>query len=311
MSTSQDTPFKQQSQFRTLRFLSTHTGSSWNNLCPPTTMPSYLITGASGSIGFEFVRQASANPDNIVIGLVRNKTKMDGKVASELPNRTNVHVVEGELSDYTSLARSVDPVSKITGGSLDYLIANAASMSTWSEFKPYEEQAKEPAKLTAELDEAWTINVVSNIHLFNLYLPLLRQSSIRKVVAISSGHADTDLVLNYRIDAALGYTVTKAALNMVVAKYHASYGAGDQAILFMSMCPGMVENEQNLAEPTEDAIKYGPAMFAKFAEFAPHFKGPVPPAGPVGDILRIAEQASLADGWGGSFTSHNGGKQWL
>ncbi|KXJ88724.1 hypothetical protein Micbo1qcDRAFT_206885 [Microdochium bolleyi] len=273
-------------------------------------MPSYLITGASGSLGFEFVRQASANPDNVVIGLVRNKTKMAEKVAAELPGRTNVRIVEGELTDHDSLASTVEHVSKITGGSLDYLIANAAYMSDWSAYKPYEEQAKEPAALTADLNAYWTINVVSNIHLFNLYLPLLRKSSIKKVVAISSGHADTKLVLAHDIDATMGYTVSKAALNMVVAKYHASYGKSE-GVLFMSLCPGVVENDSTRAEPNEDAIKYGGATVAKFMAFAPHFKGPVPPAGPVGDILRIAEEATVEGGWGGSFTSHNGGQQWL
>lgn len=58
-------------------------------------------------------------------------------------------------------------------------------------------------------------------------------------------------------------------------------------------------------------MQNAPAMMAKFAAFAPHFTGPTPPDGPVRDILRIAGEASIEGGWGGSYTSHNGGRQWL
>ncbi|KAH7024864.1 uncharacterized protein B0I36DRAFT_251351 [Microdochium trichocladiopsis] len=274
-------------------------------------MPSYLITGASGSLGFEMVRQASAEPENIVIGLVRNKTKMAGRIAKELSDRTNVHVVECELADYESLAASVEPVSQIlNGGPLDYLMANAGMGSKWFTFKPFELQAKEPARVTEDFNSQMAVNVIANIHLFNLYLPFLRKSEIKKVITISSAHADVMLAQKYDVSEAMAYSASKAALNMVVAKYHASYGKSE-GVLFMAMCPGVLLNDAVLEEPDEDAKKYGPAMFAKFATYAPHFTGPAPPAGPASDIFRIAAAASVEDGWGGTFTSHNGGTQWI
>ncbi|KAH7041522.1 uncharacterized protein B0I36DRAFT_261317 [Microdochium trichocladiopsis] len=272
-------------------------------------MPSYLITGTSGSIGFELLRQASSNPDNVVVGLVRSKAKMEERLAKELPNQKNVHIFEADLADYKSLAATVEPVSKVLGGSLDYLIANAAYMGQWAAVKPFEEQAKDPETLIAEYNKDFNINVLGNIHLFNLYLPLIRAGNTKKVIAISSGHADFDLVTKFHIHETAPYTIAKTALNMVIAKYHAAYA--DEGILFMSLCPGLVENDNSRAPPSEDMAKYGPALFAKFAAFAPHLSGATTPDGPAADILRISADASIEKGWGGSFTSHNGGKQWL
>ena len=99
----------------------------------------------------------SADPQNTVIGLVReNRTATEAKVSEELKGRTNVHILVGDLRSYTSLqvsrrliAVSVDSrvltasfqiaaaeTAKITGGSLDYLIANAGLMSLVERFVP-------------------------------------------------------------------------------------------------------------------------------------------------------------------------------
>ncbi|KAJ2977269.1 hypothetical protein NUW58_g7865 [Xylaria curta] len=94
-------------------------------------MPSYLITGVSRGIGFELLRQVSEDPNNVVVGLVRDKATTDKKVLAEL-NRPNIHIVQADLADYDSLKKSVDVVAPIINGSLDYIIANAGLISKWS-----------------------------------------------------------------------------------------------------------------------------------------------------------------------------------
>jgi len=278
-------------------------------------MPSYLITGANGSLGFEFIRQLSANPDNKVVGIVRNTANMQEKLAKELPGKENVFVVKGDLADYKSLAASAEEASKILGGKLDYLIANAAYMGPWAEFKPLDVQSQDPETLTAEYTKNFTINTLGNIHLFNAYLPLLRaaagseQKKESKVIVISTGMADTEMAAKYKVHESTPYSIAKAALNMAVAKFHAGYS--DEGILFMAICPGVVLNDSYSTPPSEEKMQYAPALMGKFATYAPHFTGPTPPDGPVRDILRIAGEASIEGGWGGSYTSHNGGKQWL
>lgn len=48
------------------------------------------------------MRQLSENPNNVVVGLVRDKATTDKKVLSEL-NRPNIHIVQADLIDYDSL----------------------------------------------------------------------------------------------------------------------------------------------------------------------------------------------------------------
>lgn len=61
----------------------------------------------------------------------------------------------------------------------------------------------------------------------------------KKVITLSTGHADPDLVTKYNMEIAAPYTISKAALNMAVAKFHAEYSG--QGVLFMSISPGFVD----------------------------------------------------------------------
>jgi NAD(P)-dependent dehydrogenase (short-subunit alcohol dehydrogenase family) len=45
-------------------------------------------------------------------------------------------VVYADLDDYNSLEAAAAETAKITGGSLDYLIANAAYLTTYDQFDP-------------------------------------------------------------------------------------------------------------------------------------------------------------------------------
>lgn len=82
-------------------------------------------------------------------------------------------------------------------------------------------------------------NVVGNIHLFNLFLPQVMKGKVKKVIAISSGHADLDLINNLEIEISPLYSASKAALNVIVAKFNAQYKK--DGVLFVSMSPGVVE----------------------------------------------------------------------
>ena len=61
----------------------------------------------------------------------------------------------------------------------------------------------------------------------------------KKVIAISSGHADIDLINNVEVDTQAVYAASKAALNVIVAKFNAQYKK--DGVLFVSMSPGVVD----------------------------------------------------------------------
>jgi hypothetical protein len=62
---------------------------------------------------------------------------------------------------------------------------------------------------------------------------------------------------------------------------------------------------------TEEQIEGAKKMIAKFAEYAPGFKGPITPSESISKVLSVIDKASVENGDGGSFVSHLGNKQWL
>lgn len=114
---------------------------------------------------------------------------------------------------------------------------------------------KYPHDLEKDLAESFRVNVIGNINLFNLFLPLIRKGDAKKVITISSGMADIDLISKYDIDVAGPYAISKAAMNAAVAKYSAV--GRKEGILFMSISPGLVETGHH-SEGTEhsDALHY-------------------------------------------------------
>lgn len=65
---------------------------------PYTTQASLTYTFGQ----FEFLRQLSIDPANTVIGLVRDIKSTKAKVTAEI-NRSNLHIIHGDLDSYQSL----------------------------------------------------------------------------------------------------------------------------------------------------------------------------------------------------------------
>ncbi|KAF5000920.1 hypothetical protein FGRMN_1377 [Fusarium graminum] len=271
-------------------------------------MPSYLITGTSRGLGFEFVRQLSADSNNTIIGLVRNKQATDHKIQQELSGRSNIHIVQGEVQKYDDLKNFVEEAGKITGGSLDYVIANAAVQGDWSAHAPIGTLGSEPERLDEDLLWNFKVNTIANVHLFNLTLPLILKGQAKKIVAISSGMADPEFISNFSITDGAPYSMSKGALNIAVAKFDAQYRK--QGILFMAISPGLVAT-QDMSDVTEEQIEGFKQMVAAFQVYAPGFAGPISPEESVKAVTSVIEQASIEAGNGGSFVSHLGNKQWL
>lgn len=93
--------------------------------------------------------------------------------------------------------------------------------------------------MDAVVTELMQTNVTGNIHLFHLFLPLVLKGKIKKVISITTGLADVDSTNLMEVEVAPLYSVSKAALNMVVAKFNAQYKK--DGVLFLSISPGVVE----------------------------------------------------------------------
>jgi NAD(P)-dependent dehydrogenase (short-subunit alcohol dehydrogenase family) len=83
-------------------------------------------------IQYTFIKTLASNPSNTVIGLVRDKQSTIARLQKD--NLTNIHILEADIVDYPALQTAAAEVSRITGGSLDVLINNAAYVSKESNF---------------------------------------------------------------------------------------------------------------------------------------------------------------------------------
>jgi NAD(P)-dependent dehydrogenase (short-subunit alcohol dehydrogenase family) len=89
------------------------------------------------------------------------------------------------------------------------------------------------------LIDHFRINAVGAVHLFNIFMPLISRGRAKKVIAISTGMSDPEMTLKADIFQATSYAMSKAALNMAVAKFSAIYR--EKGILCMAVCPGAAD----------------------------------------------------------------------
>ena len=90
-----------------------------------------------------------------------------------------------------------------------------------------------------ELANSMDANVAGTLFAVNAFVPLVKESSIKKVVVISTGHADPQSVAVAKIKDAIPYALSKIAVNLLVKKLAIEY-EGD-GIAFLALSPGFVD----------------------------------------------------------------------
>ncbi|KAJ7361143.1 hypothetical protein DFH08DRAFT_366475 [Mycena albidolilacea] len=265
-------------------------------------MSSYVITGASRGIGLEFVRQLSANSENKVFALVRNKA-----TATKLKNlaRNNITILEADVTDGKALQLAAAEVSKATDNKLDYLINNAGATTdpglTLDQFP-------DPEAVEKDLVENFRTNAISVVHSTNAFLPLLKNGSAKKVLTVGSALGDSELTLKAEVTARAGYSIAKAALNLVVAKYAAQYKA--QGFVFLSINPGSVDTSADaISEPSAGTIAENTALFKAITTNLPNHKGRITPEESVRLQLEVFNRWTVEET--GAFVSQHGSKKFV
>lgn len=87
------------------------------------------------------------------------------------------------------------------------------------------------------------INLLGAIKVVHAFLPLIRNGKEKKLITISSGMADIDLINATEVAFGSPYTISKGAVNIAMAKYNALYKK--DGILFLTISPGYVSTERN------------------------------------------------------------------
>jgi NAD(P)-dependent dehydrogenase (short-subunit alcohol dehydrogenase family) len=107
----------------------------------------------------------------------------------------------------------------------------------------YYDSDTNPEALDEDMLNSFRVNTLGLLHSIQAFLPLIRKGTIKKVVNISTGMADLDVINGIEIDVAGPYSASKAAANVVIAKYNAAHK--NEGILFLSISPGYVATERN------------------------------------------------------------------
>lgn len=87
--------------------------------------------------------------------------------------------------------------------------------------------------------ESFKTNVIGVTHLFNLCIPLVLRGRVKKVIALSTGLADAEVTAKFDLWEGISYAASKAALNVVIAKFSAQYR--QDGVLFMAVAPGNID----------------------------------------------------------------------
>ncbi|KZL78845.1 short chain dehydrogenase [Colletotrichum incanum] len=119
-----------------------------------------------------------------------------------------------------SLKQAAADTTEIVGErGIDYLIANRVVVPSLDVYGPIADLSSMPKELEAVRLELWQTNVVCNIHLIHLFFSFVLKGKVKKVIFISSGHADLNFTNALDVDTSPIYTASQAAMNAIMSKF--------------------------------------------------------------------------------------------
>lgn len=210
---------------------------------------------------------------------------------------------------------AADEVSKATGGSLDILIPNAAigyggAAGDKNRYRGLPSFGS-LEDIQTDLNETFSVNVVGVAFTIAAFLPLIRKGQTKKIVAISTGMALNDFTNSLEVHIAAPYSVSKAAVNMLIVKY--SVVLKKENILVFAISPGFVATDMNVGgEMDEEATQALQSLGAAFMKAKPDWNGqPITTEESVTMMSDVIDKATIEE-VGGDMVSHHGNKtDWL
>lgn len=171
---------------------------------------------------------------------------------------------------------------------------------------------RDPAAFDKNVEAQFRTNVIGTIHAIALFAPLVEKSRLKRVAVISSALGVVDLVLKVGIAQTSPYAMSKAAIDMAVAKFQLEYR--DRGVLFMAISPGIVATgfgQDGTAEVRAETEKAMAEMGAKFKQFDPNWSGiPFTPDEAAANVIGVIHKATIKDN-GGLLVSQYGDRNWL
>jgi len=262
-------------------------------------MISYAVTGSSRGIGLGFVQALAANPSNTVFALVRNlsSAQMLKEFVNGHPHK-NIYVFEADLDKIATIQTAAKEVAKITGGTLDVLINNAALVPREG-IQPMLDEFPDYEALDNDLLSFYKSNVLGTIHMINAFLPLLRAGVTKKCILLSSALGSAKLAQRTGVTKFSGYALSKAALNLAAVRYASRYK--EEGVIFLSITPGLVKTLQGNPDEVD---KFFAVEEARIRKGFPQFEGVITVEQSVRDQLELISRVTI--GQSGNFVNRYG-----
>jgi len=180
-----------------------------------------VISGASSGIGFEIARILCGKYGCTVIGLARNKEKLD-RAAERIGDNLIPFIC-----DVTSDSERADLLKYIAdhGFKPDILINNAGILPPFSHFSPEKED---------ELEHVMELNFHAHVKMCSAFLPMLLKSERGAIVNVASSAALASL------PGTAAYSASKSALLSFTQSLSLEYSG---RIFVSAVCPGMTATE--------------------------------------------------------------------
>ena len=174
-----------------------------------------LVTGGNQGVGVLVAMEVVANGVTVLVGS-RNFARGEA-AAAEIGQ--GAIALQLDVTDSASITAAADRIRK-QFGRLDLLVNNAAISNTRKGNRSLQEYAQLTRASNASLDEVravWDTNVFGVLAVYQVMLPLLRESSDARIVNVSSGvgslTTNADPAFPYHAMFGPVYPASKTALN--------------------------------------------------------------------------------------------------
>lgn len=222
-----------------------------------------LISGANTGIGLAVATQLAKDHGYHVIVGSRNMKAGEEVATALVADGYAASAVQLDLSSDVSIAAAISQLERDFGG-LDVLINNAGVLLDRSS-----DDSELAIKLsTRELfDKTFSTNLVGAACLTEACLPLLRKSTVPRVVFVSSRMGSLGEAMNkstpYYSTDYKAYDCSKSALNMLALNY--ARILEDEGAMVNVACPGLVKTKLTNHHPWGTSTEVGAQRIVELA----------------------------------------------
>ena len=236
-----------------------------------------LVTGANQGVGLRVAKELVANGVTVLVG---SRDFERGEAAAKEIGPGAI-ALQQDVTDRVSIATAAERVRK-EFCRLDLLVNNAAISNTRKGSLSLQEYRKITLPSNASLDEiraVWETNVFGALAVYQVMLPLLRESSDARIVNVSSGvgslTSNADPSHLYHASYSPVYPASKAALNAITLAMMIELESTGIKVNLVS--PGFTKTNLNGYEGTE-SVESGSREVVRIALLGPD--------GPTGTFTR-------------------------